>query len=134
LPSAACAHLRLARLLGLRHRALVDAHDHLALLHEVADVEADVDHAARNLRRHGGLAHRLDHRLGGVRERDFAHLHRSRLQALREGDRLRGRRRLAARGGERDCQERRALHAFAPAKMRTSLSVVMGFPSRGLIL
>ena len=46
--------------------ALVDAHQHLALLHSVADVEMDFDDAAGNLGRHGRLPDRLDQRLGGI--------------------------------------------------------------------
>jgi len=58
------AHLRLARGERLARCALVYADDDFALPDVVAHVEAQLHDAAGDLRRHGGLAHRLDHRFG----------------------------------------------------------------------
>ena len=52
--------MRPAAGVGVVDLALVDAHDHLALLYAVADVEVDRNDAARDLRRDSRLLHRLD--------------------------------------------------------------------------
>ena len=56
----------------LTDHALVDARNDRAFLHEIAHIEAQLDNAARNLRRNGRLLHRLDQAFCRISLIDFA--------------------------------------------------------------
>ncbi len=59
------AHLALACRLGLHRASRVDLREHLSRPHAVAGPDVERNDTTRDLRRERGLAHRLDHALGG---------------------------------------------------------------------